>query len=195
SWGAATWGSGTAGVSGVVSADNSLIGSSVNDSVGYVGIRDLTNGNYVVMIPSWNAGRGAAAGGSGTAGVSGAVSAATSLVGSSAGDRVGGVTALTNGNYVVLSPSWNGNRGAATWGNGTTGVSGTVSESNSLVGSSAGDQVGAYPGVNALSDGNYVVSSPNWNGNRGAATWGSGTSGQTLDGAGVVTPQNSLVGL
>jgi filamentous hemagglutinin family protein len=48
------------------------------------------------------------------------------LTGSQANDQVGlgGVVALTNGNYVVSSSSWNGSRGAATWGNGTLGISG-----------------------------------------------------------------------
>ncbi len=87
--------------------------------------------------------------GSGTTGVSGAVSSANSLVGSTANDQVGngGVTALTNGNYVVSSPIWdNGavtNAGAVTWGSGTTGMSGVVSSANSLVGSTASDQVGS----------------------------------------------------
>ena len=64
------------------------------------------------------------------------------------GDQVGydGVTALSNGNYVVRSPHWdNGavvDAGAVTWGNGTTGVTGAVSAANSLVGSTADDQVG-----------------------------------------------------
>jgi hypothetical protein len=49
--------------------------------------------------------------------------------------------------------------------------------------------------VTALMNGNYVVLSPFWNGNRGAVTWVSGTSGQTLDSSGIVSPQNSLVGL
>ena len=35
--GAVTWGSGTAGVSGVVSSANSLVGSTANDQVGYLG--------------------------------------------------------------------------------------------------------------------------------------------------------------
>src|SRR5262249_8030593 len=48
--------------------------------------------------------------------------------------------------------------------------------------------------VTSLSNGNYVVASPNWNGNRGAVTWMSGTTGQTLDGVNSNTPQNSLVG-
>ena len=56
-----------------------------------------------------------------------------SLVGTTANDEVGygGVTALSNGNYVVRSRYWhNGavaNAGAATWGNGAAGVSGTIS--------------------------------------------------------------------
>ena len=69
-------------------------------------------------------------------------------MGSTADDQVGagGVTALSNGNYVVRSPYWdNGaaaDAGAVTWGNGTSGVTGAVSAANSLVGSTAGDQVG-----------------------------------------------------
>ena len=64
----------------------------------------------------------------------------TPLVGSHFGDLVGGndgqgVTALTNGNYVVDSPIWNNQEGAVTGGNGTTGITGTVSAANSLVGS------------------------------------------------------------
>jgi hypothetical protein len=59
------------------------------------------------------------------------------------------------------------------------------------------DFVGSIPGrssgVTALSNGNYVVWSPSWNGGRGAATWVNGLSGQTLDGVGVITPQNSVV--
>ena len=61
----------------------------------------------------------------------------------------GGVTALSNGNYVVASPNWNAQEGAATWGNGMTGTTGTVSAGNSLVGSNGdnpqtnfADQVG-----------------------------------------------------
>jgi hypothetical protein len=45
-----------------------------------------------------------------------------------------------------------------------------------------------------LSNGNFVVRSPLWNGRHGAVTWVSGTTGQTLDGGGIITPQNSLVG-
>ena len=113
--------------------------------------------------------------GSGTAGVSGAVSAANSLVGTAAGDRGrhGGVTALSNGNYVVASSDWNRRAvGAVTWGSGTAGISGAVSAANSLVGSRCnGTRWVCRPGrgsVTALTNGNYVVGSPNWNnGNAG----------------------------
>ena len=199
--GAATWGSGTTGVSGVISAANSLIGSTTNDHVGG-NVMPLSNGNYVVLSSEWDNGAvvnvGAATWASGTTGLSGVVSAANSLVGSTAGDRVGvRATALANGNYVVESPVWdNGaivDAGAATWGSGTSGVSAVVSSANSLVGSTANDLVGNGDAT-ALSNGNYVVVSPSWdNGavvNAGAVTWGSGVGGVS----GVITPANSLVG-
>src|SRR5262249_47735222 len=138
----------------------------------------------------------------GNAGIHGTVSEANSLVGSNggdfnSGDEVGfgryygylGVTPLSNGNYVVVSPHWNGNRGAATWANGSTGSTGIVSLANSLVGSSLNDEVG-YQGATALSNGNYVVDSDLWNGNRGAVTWGNGSTGTI----GIVSDANSLVG-
>ena len=84
---------------------------------------------------------------------------------------------LTNGICVVGSSAWvNGsatNAGAATWGNGATGTSGAISAANSLVGTTANEFVGGT--VRALSNGNYVVSTANWdNGavlNVGAVTW------------------------
>jgi hypothetical protein len=197
--GAVTWGSGTTGVSGPVSAANSLVGSTANDSVGDSDVLVLSNGNYVVNSSQWTNGAAANAGavtwGSGTAGVSGPVSATNSLVGSTANDSVGdrSVAALSNGNYVVSSPQWNNGEGAVTWGSGTAGISGPISDANSLVGSRAGDSVGGG-GVTPLSNGNYVVSSPNWaNGaatGAGAVTWGSGTAGVS----GPIRATNSLVG-
>ncbi|HEX4612471.1 MAG TPA: hypothetical protein VH092_30030, partial [Urbifossiella sp.] len=201
--GAATWGSGAAGVSGTISAANSLVGTAASDQVGGGGVTALSDGNYVVASPLWDNGAvadaGAATWGSGTAGVSGSISTANSLVGTTAGDQVGsgGVVAMSDGNYVVASPDWdNGavaDAGAATWGRGTAGVSGTISAANSLVGTTAGDQVGSG-GVVAMSDGNYVVASPDWDNGAvadvGAATWGSGTAGVS----GMISAANSLVG-
>jgi Repeat of unknown function (DUF5650)/IPT/TIG domain len=121
------------------------------------------------------------------------------FVGSTEGDDVGGsgVTALTNGNYVVRSQNWdNGaasDAGAVTWGNGSGGTIGAVSVANSLVGSTRFDRVG-FSGVTALTNGNYVVRSPNWdNGavvNAGAVTWGNGATGIS----GAVSPFNSQGG-
>ncbi|MFN5900842.1 MAG: beta strand repeat-containing protein, partial [Planctomyces sp.] len=201
--GAVTWANGTTGISGVVSASNSLIGSKADDKVGGAGLKALTNGNYVVASFEWDSGTitdvGAVTWGNGTTGTSGVVSSSNSLVGSTANDFVGsyGITALTNGNYVVVSGSWDSgtitNVGAVTWGNGTTGTSGVVSSSNSLVGSTAYDDVGGY-GIRVLTNGNYVVASGDWDSgtitDAGAVTWGNGTTGTS----GVVSSSNSLVG-
>ena len=107
----------------------------------------------MVISPSWDNGgetdAGAATWGNGLTGVSGEVSAGNSLVGSTAGDQVSsnGVTALNNGNYVVQSSYWDYGQvqdaGAATWGDSTTGTSGTVSLANSLVFS-----MGCHAGLN-----------------------------------------------
>ncbi|QDU49612.1 hypothetical protein [Gimesia panareensis] len=201
--GAVTFGDGKTGVSGVISAANSLVGESAGDSVGSGGVTELSNGNYVVASHLWKKGAlravGAVTFASGTSGVTGLISASNSLIGASANSSVGGggVTALSNGNYVVKSPSWkNGDiddAGAVTFGNGTTGVTGFVSETNSLVGESRFDHVG-LGGVTALTNGNYVVCSPFWSSDEvalaGAVTFGNGTTGVT----GVISAENSLVG-
>jgi hypothetical protein len=190
---------------------STLTGSKPNDQVGSGGqfgggVLALSNGNFVVASPQWGNNVGAVTWGSGNTGISGVVSAANSLVGSSAGDNIGSlfidadIQALSNGNYVVISPQWNGNRGAVTWGNGSTGTSGVVSAANSLVGTNAGDEVGNQSttgfissptsAVTPLSNGSYVVESPNWNAGIGAATWGNGSTGIT----GTISAANSLVG-
>ncbi|MFH1634321.1 MAG: hypothetical protein ABIG63_09985 [Chloroflexota bacterium] len=201
--GAVTWGNGTSGTVGAVSAANSLVGPPLT-GVGGGGVTPLTNGNYVVISSAWHAETGpsnvgAVTWGNGTLGTTGLVSTTNSLVGFNSYDSVGdgGVIALTNGNYVVVSLSMGNGVGTVTWGNGSSGTTGVVSSANSLVGSTANDKVGGGlwgGGVTALTNGNYVVSSPMWdNGsivNVGAVTWGNGASGTT----GVVSTANSLVG-
>ncbi len=201
--GAVTFGSGTSGISGVVSPSNSLVGSTAGDNVGNGLVTPLSNGNYVVRSSQWDNGAtidaGAVTFGSGTSGISGAVTASNSLVGTTTNDLVGigGVWALSNGNYVVITSTWDNaaivNAGAATFGSGTSGISGAVSPSNSLVGTTANDRVGSSL-VKRLSNGNYVVSSNSWDNGAaieaGAVTFGSGTSGIS----GEVSPSNSLVG-
>jgi hypothetical protein len=201
--GAATWGDGTAGITGTITLSNSLVGGMANDRVGSKGVSPLAGGNYVVHSPQWDNGGAADAGavtwGDGTVGTAGLVSAANSLVGGSAGDRVGDryAVVLSGGGYVVSTPTWDGgaavDAGAVTFGGAAGGVSGAVSSANSLVGSSAGDQVGGEY-VFALPNGSYVAASPLWdNGSTadaGAVTWGDGAAGV----AGPVLPANSLVG-
>lgn len=204
--GAVTWGKGTGGIVGNISASNSFVGTNRNDRVGSGAIAVLNNGNYAFASPFWYKERGAVTWGDGGGGNShGPVWDSNSLVGKVGRDHVGsgGVVALRNGNYVVSSPDWDDSNngfvitkdvGAVTWGDGTTVTAAWVDSSNSMTGSSASDQVGSN-GVTALYNGDYVIASSLWDWNRdpdvGAATWAQG-SGPT---SGVVSPSNSLKGI
>ncbi len=204
--GAATWGNGVTGISGVVSIANSLVGSTPNDNVSSLGIKALPNGHYVVVSPHWENNvllmndAGAVTWGNGTSGIAGPVSESNSLVGSRWDDAVGsdGITVLTNNNYVVTSTKWGGSTpitslGAVSWCNGDGGSVGRVSLTNSLVGNLDGDNIGSG-GVKVLPNGNYVVCSPASRqggvAEAGAVTWGNGSTGT----AGAVDATNSLVG-
>ena len=214
--GAVTWGNGATGglrLVGEVSATNSLVGSTSytssaapGDLVGSDGVRALGNGHYVVASSNWGGKKGAVTWGDGRTAadggtrLTGPVTDTNSLVGSTADDEVGGgggggVTVLGNGHYVVASPNWDGRKGTVAWGNGATGgprLVGEVSATNSLVGSTAEDQVGRGT-ITVLGNGNYVVAAPYWDGKKGAVTWGNGAA----DGArlvGPITDTNSQVG-
>ncbi len=195
---------------------STLTGSAVSDRVGIDGVTALTNGNFVVDSSVWSGGTGAVTWGSGTVGISGAVSSANSLVGGTAADGIGtrsavsvwdarnnvvnsinggkgGVIALTNGNYVVSSPYAASNFGLVTWGNGLGGTVGVANSTNSLIGTATGDFIGSN--VVALSNGNYVVGSPDYKAGGGlvyvgAVTWGNGLGGTI----GAVSAANSLLG-
>lgn len=200
--GAATWGNGTTGIVGVVSATNSLVGSTAGDNVGER-FWPLSTGDYVVITSSWYQSAavprvGAVTWADGDGPTTGTVSAANSLVGASGGDRIGsgGVVELTGGAYLVLSPSWtNGTAlgaGAITWQPGGAAVGDVVGAGNSVVGSTAFDGVGSGR-WRTIGNGRAVVGSPDWdNGaavDAGAATW--------IDGSATVGPvsaANSLVG-
>jgi hypothetical protein len=199
--GAATWRNGGSGSDAVVGASNSLVGSSASNRVSGAGVVALSNGNYVIASPEWDSigviNAGAATWASGFVGSVGVVGPGNSMIGSQADDEVGSfLTPLTNGNYVIGSPSWhNGgvaDAGAATWGNGNAGTVGTVGAGNSLVGTTTFALVGYN--VIALANGHYVVASPNWNNggvaSAGAVTWGNGAGGSV----GAVTVGNSLAG-
>ena len=200
--GAATFGNGSTGITGPISSANSLIGSQADDSVGKGGSLALANGNYIVLSPEWNNGMSTDAGavtfGNGNLGITGFVSVTNSLVGTKPGDSVGNLIefSLTNGNYVVISPFWDNGKtldvGAATFGNGTTGIAGPVSSANSLFSSVPSDQIGNGSANNrALPvNGNYVINDASWNASRGFVTVGNGVSGTT----GEISSTNSIVG-
>lgn len=202
--GGAMWADGSVGTTGYMTAENSLIGSTGGDFT-LRKIVPLANGNFLVALPYWHNGEetnaGAVVWGDGTQPTVGTISAANALVGMRAENWVGydKVQPLTNGNYVVVSSYWEGatgtNLGAVTWGNGATGTFGEVSAQNSLVGGADFQFIGGDPeylvdGVVALANGNYVVTSPYWNGAKGAITWGNGTQGTV----GIVSSLNSLIG-
>ncbi len=216
----------TAFVNGTISAANSLVGSGpgtagirlgeqmteLPDGLGGANLLFITlaHGNGVGAVTWMNGATGALVDGSSSA----TVSAANSLVGNTATDALGsgGVVVVGRGpgglaNAVVLSPSFDADGGAATWINGATGelsdgtlARGAVTTSNSLLGN-PGDRIGsgfaATAGATRLGSAfNVAISSPDWNGERGAVTWMNGGTGALVGGAtgGVVGPGNSLVG-
>jgi hypothetical protein len=189
--GAITLGNGAGGSVGPVSISNSLVGSAASDQIGSGGVVPLGNGNYVVCSPNWSSGAGAATWVDGSAGMSGAITSSNSLIGALSDDYVcsNGAVALANGNYAVISPDWDSDHGAVTWGSGGIGISGVVGAANSLLGAGTSDRVGSG-GVIALTNGNYVVLSPQAASSRGAATWANGDTGLI----GTVGVSNSLVG-
>ena len=200
--GAATWGNGMGGTVGTVTTGNSLVGSKLNDRVSSGGVVALTNGNYVVGSEGWDgavANVGAATWGNGQGGTIGAVTPMNSLIGSSPNDSVGysakqHIVALTNGNYVVGTQTWDSalfeDVGAATWADGAAGTTvGQVNSANSIVGSYTHDSIGSW--ITPLTNGNYVTHSTQWGaGDFGAVTWGNGLGGTH----GAVSSLNSLVG-
>lgn len=199
--GAVTFCDSTVGCTGLVSAENSLVGTLETDRVGNVNrylessIKDLGNGNFLVISSNWSNGSVFRAGAvtwlSAATGLRGVVSTSNSLVGPVENARLAKVTVLTNGNYVVLTDG--GGTGAATFGNGSTGVFGVVSEANSLLGTSSGTNSGFYLGwVTPLVNGNYVVNAPTATVNNftGTHTFCNGTTGCI----GQISESNSLIG-
>ena len=212
--GAVTWGSGTGGVAGTISAANSLVGStpstSVQQTTSYQKLLGMTDSND--YINRYIEGKGFSYDW-------------PDRVSTLDGDRVGygGVKALADGSAVVASPFWGSTaawdqfsapaaKGAATWINGSNGrlkdgsAGGTVSATNSLVGAVAGDAVSyvayvdpssaqhfAFGGTTTLAGGRYAVASPWWT-NGAAAGAGAVTFGAAGGVVGTVSAGNSLVG-
>jgi filamentous hemagglutinin family protein len=187
--GAITYCKGDGSTVGSISSSNSLVGSTAGDAVGLGGITFLPNGNFLVKSPNWNANTGAIT--YCNTGMTGEVNASNSLVGSVSGDAIGsgGITLLANRNFVVQSPKWNAQMGAVTYCNGDGSTMGTVTSSNSLIGTTAGDMVGSN-GFFALSNGDSVIVSSNWNNHMGAITYYK-ADGTTV---GEINASNSLIG-
>ncbi|RYD28108.1 MAG: hypothetical protein EOP86_23570 [Verrucomicrobiaceae bacterium] len=141
------------------------------------GVTALPNGNFVVTDRAWGAtetspGRGAVFLYDGAT-----LKVISTLTGGAPGDFIGySVTVLTNGNFVITSPEWNGRRGAITWADGAKGVQGEISAANSLIGTMPAEWFEPIL-VTALPDGNYVTQCSAWNEFRGAVTPGNGVSG------------------
>ncbi len=185
--GAVTWVNGAAPVAGRIGADNSLVGTGFNDSVGSGGVFALSNGNYVVSSPNWDnnavSNVGAVTWVDGVTGLIGPISVVNSLLGVSAQDQIGsdGITPLPHGDYVIASPRWSSpdarNVGAVTWASGTAKVTGFVSAANSTTGALGSDYVGSG-GVYVVGGGNYVIASPSWSlgaaSDAGAVSWRDG---------------------
>lgn len=191
--GSLLWRNGSIETIGMANPADALFGSNYGDRIGYPingGIVALDNGNYVTVAVDWNGYRGAATWGNGTTGTSGVVNETNSLVGAEVSDRVGsyGITVLKNGNYLVQTPSFNGMKGAVTWGSSTSGVSGVLSNVNSLVGTHVGDRVGYN--ILSMPDGNYILRNFDWTSSLAAITLGNGTRNITGD----VSACNSLLG-
>jgi filamentous hemagglutinin family protein len=187
------WGGPTVSRTGVVSGSNSLLGGIAPFALG---TSSSPSTKFVAAIPSANGGTGALMLlDASSATIPTVINASTALVGGSASDAIGsgGFVSLGNGSAVYMSPGWNGNEGAATLvnaANASTRLLGTVSSSNSLVGSSANDQVSSDGVVPVSTSGYWAVVSTHWNGEEGAVTIFNGSGDVT----GVVSSANSLVG-
>lgn len=202
--GSVIWANKDIGITGTISSANSLIGSSINDQVGFDAIA-LTNGNYVVIRPNWDdpygptvEDVGAVTWGNGTTGITRVVSSSNSLVGTTDADQVGSnILTLSNGNYLILSSSWDregiANVRAVTWADGTKPITGTINEINSLIGSSTNDLEGATLPIE-ISNANYIVPNTSWHNGAlasvGAVTFCNETNGTS----GEINSSNSITG-
>lgn len=190
-----------------------------SNRIGIGGIKLLSTGDYVVCSPEWFYARGAATlidgkTGHPKLGYGCFVNPKNSLCGkhsiTTIPDQIssGGVVEIQEGKFVVISPNWTEDTqrtqlGAVTWfeADGSDLLSQKhclqVSRENSIHGTSCQDRVGSG-GVYVLSEGNFVVASPEWNYREqkqvGAITLIRGNIGKDLEGKLRVSEENSLCG-
>ena len=135
----------------------SIFGDAANDLLGSGGITALANGNFVIVSPNDDVGGVADAGSvklfDGTTGAP-----IGSTIADDGADRLGsgGVTALANGNFVIVSPNDDVggvvNAGSVQLINGTTGAP----IGSTIAGDAVNDLLGGG-GVIALASNNFVI--------------------------------------
>jgi len=140
---------------------STIAGDNANDVLGS-DVTALPNGNFVIVLPGDDVGGVVNAGSvkliNGTTGAPIGSTIAGDTVGDSLGS--GGVTALSNGNFVIASRNDDVggvvDAGSVMLINGTTGAP----IGSTIVGDNAGDQLG-LGGATALSNGNFAIASHN----------------------------------
>ncbi len=218
---------------GVVSPANSIVGTTANDQVGWRGVGILDNGIAYIGSPYWNntAASATQAGavtlvdlstgsffGTTTMAIGG-VSAANSIVGTSAQDQVGGVIGILGDSSVayINSPYWDNTAASASDAGAVTlidlstdtflGTSmaaiGAVSAANSIIGTTASDRVGSS-GVGYLDDGVAYIGSSLWDNTAASASDAGAVTlvdlstdtflGTSMAAIGAVSAANSIVG-
>ncbi|MGV3664100.1 MAG: choice-of-anchor D domain-containing protein [Prosthecobacter sp.] len=200
--GAVTAGHSPVIMTGEVTPQNSLAGTTAGDQISSGGITVAGATLYLIRSPLWDNGAAVDAGAVSPAYVGsarvGAVSPQNSLVGSTANDQVGsgGIT-IVGDVYLVRSPLWD-NGAAADAGAvspayfGTAGL-GAVSPQNSLVGTTAGDQISSG-GITTVGAAAYVICSPLWDNGAVANAGAAHASHVSFLRVGAVTSSNALVG-
>jgi len=140
---------------------STFVGNTASDQLGF-SIKALPNNNFVIASPFDDVGLGPSVVNAGSvilvSGTTGAQIGST-FAGNATNDYLGngGVTALTNNNFVINSPSDDvgvSDAGSVMLINGATGAQ----IGSTLAGNASGDQLGAS-GITALTNNNFVIAS------------------------------------
>lgn len=196
------------GLTGTLDSTNALVGTAGSaDALGSGGVRQVS-GNYYLMSPNWSGNTGAITVLDTTQALSGTISTANSLTGSATGDRVGNSTSiirqLGNGRVMVFSAQWGMGKGAFSMFDSASLVKGSVTDTNSLVGSTTSDGAGFFiqncsvtnfcnTSVSST-DAYFLVTSTTWNANSGSVTFLSQDTPAASSPTGTLSSANSLVG-
>ncbi|MCC7410603.1 MAG: filamentous hemagglutinin N-terminal domain-containing protein [Gammaproteobacteria bacterium] len=189
---------GLAPPTGVVSATNSLVGSTASDQVASGSIQNPFGNRIMIFVSGWDNGAMVDAGAvvqTTTSGLVGTISATNSLVGTHGFDNVGssGLASIGSGNFMIRSPNWNMGAGALTFVSPTTTPVGAVTATNSFVGATGGDGI-ANSIFTLYGTTKFAVSAPNWD-NGALVDAGAFTIGDSAIGLfGMPTAAKSLIG-